>query len=181
MGTWTALCAFLLIAFIHGTCSQTCLCARGFCERGWVQYQNACYKAVTQPMTWTDAEMACQRYDRDSHLASIHSPEENDFIFHLMGKPLDYTKGKAYWIGAHDTFKEGDFVWTDGSKFDYRTFPPSQPDGLAGEHYLGSWVLQNGFVTWNDYAVSWKFLSVCKYSLGSSHGCCASEGFGRGD
>nr|XP_028593876.1 snaclec 3-like isoform X1 [Podarcis muralis] len=144
MGTWTALCAFLLIAFIHGTCSQTCLCARGFCERGWVQYQNACYKAVTQPMTWTDAEMACQRYDRDSHLASIHSPEENDFIFHLMGKPLDYTKGKAYWIGAHDTFKEGDFVWTDGSKFDYRTFPPSQPDGLAGEHYLGSWVLQNG-------------------------------------
>lgn len=52
-------------------------------------------------------QMACQRlkYGRNSHLTSIHSAEENDFIFHLMGKPLDHTKGNAYWIGAHDTFK----------------------------------------------------------------------------
>ncbi|KAH0621120.1 hypothetical protein JD844_022156 [Phrynosoma platyrhinos] len=50
--------------------------------------------------------MACQSYGWNAHLASIHSTEENDFIFHLMGKPLDYTKGQAYWIGAHDTFKD---------------------------------------------------------------------------
>ncbi|XP_061469020.1 C-type lectin LmsL-like [Rhineura floridana] len=174
MGPWSPLCAFLLIFFIHGTCSQKCLCARGFCERGWVQYQNTCYKAVKEKMTWTDAEMACQSYGRNSHLASIHSTEENDFIFHLMDKPTDYTKGQAYWIGAHDTFKEGIFVWTDGSRFDFRTFSPPQPDGLPGENYLASWFLLNGFVTWNDYVVSWKFMSVCKYYLESS--CCVSQG-----
>ncbi|ETE62132.1 Lectin, partial [Ophiophagus hannah] len=50
-------------------------------------------------------EASCQSYTPSSHLASVHSMEENDFIFHLMGKPVDYNKGEAYWIGAHDTFK----------------------------------------------------------------------------
>uniref|UniRef100_A0A452H1T6 C-type lectin domain-containing protein n=1 Tax=Gopherus agassizii TaxID=38772 RepID=A0A452H1T6_9SAUR len=131
--------------FIPGACSQeNCLCARGFCNEGWVQYQDSCYKASMEPMKWPDAEVACQSYGKNSHLASIHSAEENDFIFHLMGKPLDYTKGQAYWIGAHDTFKEGSFMWTDGSKYNFRTFPAGQPDGLPGENYLGSWILQNG-------------------------------------
>ncbi|TFJ98519.1 protein lin-7-like protein B [Platysternon megacephalum] len=112
--------------------------------------------------------VACQSQGKNSHLASIHSAEENDFIFHLMGKPLNHTKGQAYWIGAHDTFKEGSFMWTDGSKYNFRTFPPDQPDGLPGENYLGSWILQNGFVTWNDYDASWSFPFVCKYTLRNS-------------
>ncbi|XP_042295917.1 lectin-like isoform X2 [Sceloporus undulatus] len=143
MDSWASLCAFLLTFLIHDTSSQTCLCARGFCETGWVQYMNACYKVETVPKIWTDAEMACQSYGWNAHLASIHSTEENDFIFHLMGKPLDYTKGQAYWIGGHDIFKEGTFVWTDGSRFDFQSFPPNQPDGLFGENYLMSWYLQN--------------------------------------
>uniref|UniRef100_A0A8C3HU74 C-type lectin domain-containing protein n=1 Tax=Chrysemys picta bellii TaxID=8478 RepID=A0A8C3HU74_CHRPI len=98
---------YLVLIFIAwGACSQeNCLCARGFCDEGWVQYQGSCYKAVMEPTNWHEAEVACQSHGRNSHLASIHSAEENDFIFHLMGKPLDYTNGQAYWIGAHDTFK----------------------------------------------------------------------------
>uniref|UniRef100_A0A8C3SY79 C-type lectin domain-containing protein n=1 Tax=Chelydra serpentina TaxID=8475 RepID=A0A8C3SY79_CHESE len=61
-----------------------------------------------------------------------------------MGKPLDYTKGQAYWIGAHDTFKEGSFMWTDGSKYNFKTFGAGQPDGLPGENYVASWILENG-------------------------------------
>nr|XP_020647979.1 lectin-like isoform X1 [Pogona vitticeps]XP_020647980.1 lectin-like isoform X1 [Pogona vitticeps] len=175
MGSWTSLCALLLIFSIHDTRSQTFLCSSGFCATGWVQYADSCYKAVMEPKNWNDAEMACQSYGRNSHLASIHSAEENDFIFHLMGKPLDHTNGKAYWIGAHDTFKEGSFVWTDGSGFDFQTFPPNQPDGLAGEHYLGSWILQNGHVTWNDFALSWHFPFVCKYNLRDSENMRVSD------
>ncbi|KAM9148610.1 regenerating islet-derived protein 4-like [Pangshura tecta] len=161
--------SLVLIFIAWGACSQeNCLCARGFCNDGWVQYQDSCYKASMEPMKWPDAEVACQSYGKNSHLASIHSAEENDFIFHLMGKPLDYTKGRAYWIGAHDTFKEGSFMWTDGSKYNFRTFPADQPDGLPGENYLGSWILQNGFVTWNDYDASWSFPFVCKYTLRNS-------------
>ncbi|XP_053107312.1 C-type lectin LmsL-like [Hemicordylus capensis] len=142
----------------------------GSCAVGWIQFQNACYKIEVDRRNWNDAEIACQSHGRNAHLASIHSAEENDFVFNLMGKPLDYTKGQAYWIGAHDTFKEGRFVWTDGSEFNYRTFPPGQPDGLPGENYLGSWILQYGHVTWNDYGIGWSFPSVCKYPLQSR--CC---------
>uniref|UniRef100_A0A8D0GVY3 C-type lectin domain-containing protein n=1 Tax=Sphenodon punctatus TaxID=8508 RepID=A0A8D0GVY3_SPHPU len=163
-----SLYVLLFIFIIQGTSSQNCLCARGFCDEGWVQYRNACYMHVKEPANWMEAEVICQNHNRNSHLASIHSAEENDFIFHLMGKPLDYTKGKAYWIGAHDTFKEGTFMWADGSLFDFQTFGPNQPDGLPGEHYLGSWSLQNGFVTWNDFGISWKFPFVCKYSMRDS-------------
>uniref|UniRef100_A0A803T745 C-type lectin domain-containing protein n=1 Tax=Anolis carolinensis TaxID=28377 RepID=A0A803T745_ANOCA len=173
MVSWAFLCVFLL-TFIHGISSQTCLCASGFCEPGWVQYMDACYKNEKAPKNWNDAEMSCQKYGIHAHLASIHSTEENDFIFHLMGMPLNYTQGKAYWIGAHDTFKEGNFVWTDGSRFDFQTFPPNQPNGLSGENYLGSWQLVNGHVTWNDYVASWKFPSVCKYNLRNGM-CCASH------
>nr|XP_008108948.1 PREDICTED: lectin [Anolis carolinensis] len=148
-----------------GISSETCLCTRGFCGKGWVQYMNACYKVEKKPKNWNEAEMACQRYGTHAHLASIHSTEENDFIFHLMGKPLDRLNGEAYWIGGHDTFKEGTFVWTDGSRFDFQSFFPTEPNGLPGEHYLGSWYLQNGHITWNDYPIQMKFPSVCKYYL----------------
>ncbi|XP_015680812.1 lectin [Protobothrops mucrosquamatus] len=173
MCSWLFICAFLGITFMQDVSAQTCLCAQGFCASGWVQYKSACYKAVRQRYTWTEAEISCQRYSPTSHLASIHSMEENDFIFHLMGKPLDYKQGLAYWIGAHDTFKEGTFVWTDGSKFDFQSFPSDQPDGLTGEHYLGSWFLRNEKITWNDYNNSWKFGSVCKYYL-ENRGCSSS-------
>ncbi|XP_053141565.1 snaclec coagulation factor X-activating enzyme light chain 1-like isoform X2 [Hemicordylus capensis] len=174
MNPWSSLCFLLLIFFINAACSQNCLCAQGACQSGWVQYQSACYKAVSEPNNWTDAEISCSSLGKNAHLASIHSAEENDFIFHLMGKPLEYTKGQAYWIGAHDSFKEGVFVWTDGSEFSYQTFGNGQPDNLNGEHYLGSWFLQDGFITWNDYKPSWQFPSVCKYALGSSM-CCSSQ------
>uniref|UniRef100_A0A8C8RFU3 C-type lectin domain-containing protein n=1 Tax=Pelusios castaneus TaxID=367368 RepID=A0A8C8RFU3_9SAUR len=160
---------FLLIFIAQAACSrENCLCARGFCDDGWVQYQDSCYKPVMEPKKWSEAEMACQSYRKNAHLASIHSAEENDFIFHLMGKPQDYNSGQAYWIGAHDLFQKGSFTWTDGSEYNYRTFPPDQPDGLPGEHYLGSWSLEGGFVTWNDYGNDWSFLSVCKYTLQNS-------------
>ncbi|XP_070583180.1 lectin-like isoform X2 [Erythrolamprus reginae] len=174
MWTWLFICTFLGITFMHDVSAQTCLCAQGSCASGWVQYKSACYKAVKQPNTWTEAEISCQRSTPNSHLASIHSVEENDFIFHLMDKPVDYTQGQAYWIGAHDTFKEGTFVWTDGSRFDYNSFPSEQPDGLSGEHYLGSWHIRNGKISWNDYRNSWQFFSVCKYYL-ANRGCSSCE------
>ncbi|XP_034276182.1 snaclec purpureotin subunit beta-like [Pantherophis guttatus] len=170
MWSWLFISIFLGITSMHDVSAQTCLCAQGLCASGWVQYKSACYKVVKQRYTWTEAEISCQTYSPTSHLASVHSMEENDFIFHLMGKPVDYNKGEAYWIGAHDTFKEGTFVWTDGSRFDYNSFPSEQPDGLGGEHYLGSWFIRNGKISWNDYANSWRLLSVCKYYL-ANRGC----------
>ncbi|XP_030077800.1 lectin [Microcaecilia unicolor] len=122
-------------------------------------------------MSWGDAEATCRSLS--SHLASIHSAEENEFIYVLMGKIHNHTTGESYWIGGHDIFKEGDYMWTDGSKWDYATFGYGQPDNLGGENYIGSWYPDNDHITWNDYPASYSFPFVCKYQL-RNRICCDS-------
>ncbi|CAM5080686.1 unnamed protein product, partial [Eretmochelys imbricata] len=82
------------------------LCVQGSCDEGWVQYQSAYYGAVMQPKRWPKQSAFCQAYLQNAHLASIHTAEENNFIFILRGKLQDYHSGKAYWTGAHDLFKD---------------------------------------------------------------------------
>ncbi|XP_069483805.1 lectin-like isoform X2 [Ambystoma mexicanum] len=114
---------------------------------------------------WPDAEAKCLTHE--SHLASIHSSEENEFVFNLMGRPLNHNAGKAYWIGGHDTFQEGTHMWTDGTKMTFLQFGFGQPDNPGNEHYIGSWYIENGTITWNDYPRHITFPFICKYYLGN--------------
>nr|XP_033776612.1 asialoglycoprotein receptor 1-like [Geotrypetes seraphini] len=159
-----------LVTSSTGNCArENCLCAQGFCATGWVQYKDACYMNYTTRMSWVDAEAKCQSIN--SHLASIHSVEENDFIYALMGKIHNYKAGLAYWIGGFDTLKEGLYMWTDGSSWDFATFGSGQPDNFRNEDYIGSWFPKNGHITWNDYLSNSSFPFVCKYSLKNRISC----------
>ncbi|XP_078509374.1 echinoidin-like [Lissotriton helveticus] len=155
---------FLIIEVIAGA-QETCLCAQGDCAAGWVQYKNACYRRFDSRVSWLAAEAACLAIN--SHLASIHSNEENDFVYTLMGKPGNPANGEAYWIGAHDTFQEGNFLFSDGSKMNVNLFGNGQPDNYkTGENHVGTWLFNNGHITWNDYDLTGTSLYyVCKYYL----------------
>ncbi|KAL4685764.1 hypothetical protein H8959_001361 [Pygathrix nigripes] len=64
---------------------------------------------------------------KSAKLASIHSWEENVFVYDLVnscvpGIPADV------WTGLHDHRQEGQFEWTDGSSYDYSYWDGSQPD-----------------------------------------------------
>nr|XP_021153065.1 brevican core protein isoform X2 [Columba livia] len=77
-----------------GTCTEdgahpTCICLPGYggssCERplekcspGWDGFQGACYKHFSTRRSWEDAESQCRHYG--GHLATILTPEEQDFI-----------------------------------------------------------------------------------------------------
>ncbi|NWH71773.1 PGCB protein, partial [Piaya cayana] len=77
-----------------GTCTENgghlaCLCLPGYggssCERqlercspGWESFQGACYKYFSTRRSWEDAESQCRYYG--GHLATILTPEEQDFI-----------------------------------------------------------------------------------------------------
>ncbi|KAM8960657.1 olfactory receptor 5AU1 [Pelodytes ibericus] len=88
------------------------------CATGWEYFEKACYRPVAIHLTWPQAEAHCQRETPYSHLASVHSQLENDFIYVLMKKSMGSNAATAYWIGAHDTFEvaaTGKMNWTNAT------------------------------------------------------------------
>nr|XP_054507341.1 brevican core protein isoform X2 [Agelaius phoeniceus] len=104
-----------------GTCVEdgaqlTCVCLPGYggssCERplrscspGWDSFQGSCYRHFSTRRSWEDAESQCRHHG--GHLATILTPEEQDFI---NDQYREYQ-----WIGLNDRTIEGDFQWSDGS------------------------------------------------------------------
>mmetsp|Transcript_13199 Transcript_13199/g.29717 ORF Transcript_13199/g.29717 Transcript_13199/m.29717 type:complete len:438 (-) Transcript_13199:85-1398(-) len=113
------------------------------CEQGWSQYGKHCYKHFWENRNWFEAEALCNRQGGDSHLASIHSKAENQFIFTL-------SLGLSAWIGYVETEKET-FQWSDSSQDDFQNLaknctgrehePDCKPEERASQwynHYEGS-------------------------------------------
>ena len=54
------------------------------CDKGWSLFGKHCFKHFADPpLNWFDAEAMCRDYGGGSHLASIHSKAENEFVFAL--------------------------------------------------------------------------------------------------
>eukprot|EP00057_Strongylocentrotus_purpuratus_P022454 XP_011676928.1 PREDICTED: sperm receptor for egg jelly-like [Strongylocentrotus purpuratus] len=115
-----------------GTCADgfnnfTCFCEEGFtgsmceteygCFRPWF-YGPAfgyCYLWERVDYNWTQARESCIDQGRGAELASIHSAEENAFV---------YAQIRRYaWIGLSDQVTEGVFDYADGTPVDYLSFP----------------------------------------------------------
>lgn len=48
------------------------------CEDRWTKFQGNCYRHFSDRKLWLDAEQQCR--DMNAHLASIITPEEQDFV-----------------------------------------------------------------------------------------------------
>ncbi|XP_077170142.1 snaclec rhodocetin subunit delta-like isoform X2 [Paroedura picta] len=138
--------------------ASTCPCTQGCCERGWFQYRDACYKAVFESKMWHDAEEHCLAHE--SHLASIHSHEEDNFILHVMRNQ------RSYWIGAQGTRQgnEWQWTWTDQSPFEYKA---SVTICGFNEHcYLTAGRINDqGTIAWRQHFSHTKHSFICKYML----------------
>ncbi|XP_035860301.1 galactose-specific lectin nattectin-like [Sander lucioperca] len=104
----------------------------GSCPPGWTQFGSRCFSFNFQGKSWIDAEIFC--LSLGGNLASVHSEKEHsllrDFIRRVTGE------NKLSWIGGFDSVKEGVWMWSDGSKFDYKQWAAGQPDNYLGEHCL---------------------------------------------
>ncbi len=76
----------------------------GSCPVGWELFDGHCYQLVANTATWTEAEEDCNT--KGGHLASIHSEDENTFIFKLWGSSSQY----GLWIGGTDAALEVSFT-----------------------------------------------------------------------
>jgi hypothetical protein len=68
------------------------------CLGGAKPFEGSCYLLVGTSRTWADAEQDCK--NKGGHLASVHSEEENTFIFNLPTSPI------KLWIGGTDAAAE---------------------------------------------------------------------------
>ena len=81
------------------------------CPDGWEKISKNCYNFVAKSLNWQEAENHCRQ--KGGHLASVKSKPENDFIRRLSSG--------WFWLGLSD-FKEGKWIWSDGSPFNNNTF-----------------------------------------------------------
>ncbi|TFJ96354.1 plexin-B3 [Platysternon megacephalum] len=166
---------------------RSCPCTQGCCPAGWYQYRDSCYYPVTATKGWWKAEVwpppgaeglvwprgattDCKDLVEGAHLASVHSAEENNFIYHLMGTPQDSEKKEAYWLGGRRDSQgqpegSGSWRWTDGSAWLYDNFGNGKTDRITAKSFVASWKFNQDSITWDNYEASLEFMSVCKRSL----------------
>ncbi|XP_049436960.1 galactose-specific lectin nattectin-like [Epinephelus fuscoguttatus] len=94
------------------------------CPPDWTRLDSRCFIFQNTERNAGDAERVCSSLG--GNLASIHRAEEL-----MLLKELIYKRSGSYsraWIGCHDGVKEGMWMWTDGSKFDYQAWGPGEPN-----------------------------------------------------
>uniref|UniRef100_A0A8C9XM78 Galactose-specific lectin nattectin-like n=1 Tax=Sander lucioperca TaxID=283035 RepID=A0A8C9XM78_SANLU len=128
------------------------------CPPGWTQFGSRCFAFYIQTKTWIDAELFCQT--AGGNLASIHSDAEHAFIKAFIQQVAGTQK--TSWIGGSDAVKEGTWLWSDGSKFNYQSWGAREPNNLGVENCIEmNW----GGANWNDAACNNGNSFVCSKNL----------------
>ncbi|XP_034515220.1 C-type lectin domain family 4 member K isoform X2 [Ailuropoda melanoleuca] len=78
-------------------------------SQGWKYFKENFYYFSQIPKTWYSAQQFCM--SRDSHLTSVASENEQEFLYKMAG-------GLFYWIGLTKAGSEGDWYWVDNTPFD---------------------------------------------------------------
>eukprot|EP00746_Dinoflagellata_sp_MGD_P015680 gnl/MRDRNA2_/MRDRNA2_134945_c0_seq1.p1 gnl/MRDRNA2_/MRDRNA2_134945_c0~~gnl/MRDRNA2_/MRDRNA2_134945_c0_seq1.p1 ORF type:complete len:790 (-),score=115.93 gnl/MRDRNA2_/MRDRNA2_134945_c0_seq1:108-2477(-) len=97
---------------------------KGCDEIGWDGFEGSCYKLIEVHSNYAKAEQACQ--DASSHLVSISSGAEQQFVQQLCGK-------KVCWLGLREHNYTETWFWADGTKLAYENWSPGEPNNYDGE------------------------------------------------
>ncbi|CAP21851.2 Protein CBR-CLEC-198 [Caenorhabditis briggsae] len=102
--------------------------ATATCDSGWKQWSGngMCYKISTTDTTWYAAEDWCYSQRSGSHLTSIHSQAEAQWIAatYISGGWFPYMDN---WVGLRRSCDNTTYVWTDGTPVDYLWWQPGYP------------------------------------------------------
>ncbi|XP_077351590.1 galactose-specific lectin nattectin-like [Festucalex cinctus] len=94
-----------------------------YCPHGWTQLETRCFIFQNEEFNFVLAETICNILG--GNLVSIHSDLENEVVRHLILAGAG--SFQLSWIGLYDRIEEGDFLWTDGSPFDFNDWASGRP------------------------------------------------------
>ncbi|CAM4612025.1 unnamed protein product [Leuciscus chuanchicus] len=144
------------------------------CPRGWTTFGRRCYKYFSKSAPWITAERNCQSFG--ANLASVHDRSENDFLLSLL------PSSTRTWVGAHDGEQDGDWLWRDGTVFDYANWCSGEPNNAGGpENCLEiNWTYW-GWMDPSDWRLLWSTLPQTSQSILKPPQLCQCEGDCEGD
>ncbi|XP_072020262.1 macrophage mannose receptor 1-like [Amphiura filiformis] len=130
----------------------------------WVLRGDYCYyfSSISDDRRgWTDANGYCMDYG--GYLVSIHSDDENAFIYDMTTRVYDdYI---AYWLGIRTYSAGGKYSWSDGSPLDYIKWQEGEPNDFNGEEQCGEYYATDA--NWNDINCGEKIPFICKRANGN--------------
>ncbi|XP_062849686.1 lactose-binding lectin l-2-like [Trichomycterus rosablanca] len=126
---------------------------------GWVTYEKRSFKYVAESMNWASAERHC--VNLGANLISIHSEDEYQLVKALI-RAHDPSENPT-WIGLSDCQELYQWVWSDGTKFNYTKWNPNEPNALNKECCVHmNFAKQKN---WNDIPCEIKYPFVCVKKL----------------
>ncbi|XP_066502466.1 lymphocyte antigen 75, partial [Hoplias malabaricus] len=125
------------------------------CPSGYVSWYNNCYKLVSEPRKWEEAEAECVK--EEGHLASVDMSYDQAFISGV----IQQSKTDA-WIGLRRK-DDQTYQWTDGWPVFYTHWGPGEPTIHQGEGCV-SMHGRHHFIqgTWNDTDCNKAKPYICK-------------------
>lgn len=112
------------------------------CPTNTFPYNNLCYAYVSTYKTWPVAEAYCQTTYSGGHLASIHSSQDQLFLYNNVSRKCISCPQTGMWIGSNNYGNPSNWTWSDGTTFNQ--FPdvtrysgwPQQPESPATQQCM---------------------------------------------
>ncbi|XP_038054609.1 asialoglycoprotein receptor 2-like [Patiria miniata] len=131
------------------------------CAPSWSQWGGKCYKAIMEPLTWSEAKDECIKMG--GVFVAPQSQEESDFLMSLMSPQ------SKFWINCNDLELEGTWKCQDGTdEVEYRNWDNYAPYNYGGYEDCAA-VWYGG--KWNDLYCDQSRRAICKAQMSLHDNC----------
>ncbi|XP_053519357.1 C-type lectin domain family 4 member K [Artibeus jamaicensis] len=124
-------------------------------SQGWKYFRGNFYYFSRVPKTWYSAQQFCM--SRNSHLTSVTSESEQEFLYQTAG-------GLLHWIGLTKG-SEGAWHWVDDTPFNevqsMKFWIPGEPNNTGNNEHCAN-IKMSSLQSWNDASCDSRFLFICK-------------------
>nr|Q69FH1.1 RecName: Full=C-type lectin domain family 4 member D; AltName: Full=C-type lectin superfamily member 8; AltName: CD_antigen=CD368 [Rattus norvegicus]AAR02097.1 macrophage C-type lectin [Rattus norvegicus]AAS76661.1 macrophage C-type lectin [Rattus norvegicus] len=125
------------------------------CPVSWRAFQSNCYFALNDNQTWHESERNCS--GMSSHLVTINTEAEQDFVTQLLDEQFSYFLGLSY------EKVEGQWQWVDKTPFNPNVvfWKVGEPKDSMEEDCVVLVYDQDKWV-WNDFPCHFEMGRICK-------------------